>query len=34
MSQILHQIRWRTYRAVHSNGVLADLVYSGAYYLN
>lgn len=34
MSQLLHQIRWRTYRAVHSNGLLVDMIYFGAYYLN
>jgi sulfatase maturation enzyme AslB (radical SAM superfamily) len=34
MNNFIHQIFWRTYRAVHSNGLLADAVYSGTYYLN
>ncbi len=32
MNNFLHQIGWRVYRAVHANGLLADAVYSGAYY--
>ncbi len=32
MKNFLYQISWRIYRAVHSNGLLADLVYSAAYY--
>lgn len=32
MTKLVHQISWRAYRAIHSNGLLADVVYSAAYY--
>ena len=32
MKNLIHQMSWRIYRAIHSNGLLADAVYSMAYY--
>jgi MoaA/NifB/PqqE/SkfB family radical SAM enzyme len=32
MKNFLHHVGWRVYRAIHSNGLLADAAYSGAYY--
>jgi radical SAM protein with 4Fe4S-binding SPASM domain len=32
MKNLLHQAGWRIYRAVHSNGLLADAVYTLAYH--
>jgi len=34
MKQFLEKTSWQFYHAVHTNGLLADLVYSAAFYLN
>lgn len=33
MKHLLHGLGWRVYHFVHTNGVVADTVYWGAYYL-
>lgn len=32
MSTLMRKLSWRVYHAVHTNGVLADFVYWGAFY--
>ena len=33
MNKLAHKIAWRVYHFVHTNGVVADTVYWGAYYV-
>ena len=34
MNRLFQKLAWRIYHTVHTNGMLADAVYGGAFHLN